>query len=231
MIKQGRVPIFTFKRKLHVKGEKITEDLVAQACDEFTDGTLTLASEADVVKVALMKIVLYSNLKFPKVEEDLLNGQYRITNTVPTKWLKEKPPAQYAALMMKDVGSLPQKKEKLLEEVWKILTTSPAFGKVFFYLTAADSDEVLSAGVDTTGIHTFNADRTQITFTYEYKWIKEFGASSAYFWMKYVPKKGETGNAMFGKDGETIYLNTFQAWDLYSLVYDYTYNAQDLNLI
>ena len=231
MIKQGRVPIFTFKRKLYVKKEPVTEELAMQAADEFSEGTITIQDESNMIKIAAMKIMLYSNLKPPKTVEGLLEGDERITNIFPAKWLTEKTPAEYAPIVLKQLGLTAKDKKSLIEGIWNELTKSAAFGKVFFYLSSTESDEVFSAGVDPAGIHTFNEDRTEITFTYEYRWIKEFGASAAYFWMKYVPKQGGTGNAAYGKDGETIYLNTFQAWDLYSLVYDYTYNAKDLNLV
>merc|ERR1712157_345638 len=221
MTKQGVEPVFTFKRKLYKKGEENSPaaELIDQARTDVIAGDLAIPNEADQILLSAMEMV-FRHGKGIKTAEQLLD--IGLQEILPLSYLSQKPPEEIAALVIKKIPECEQQDtNKMRKDFFEICKKAPSFGMAIFYLhDSANPDVPIIAGVDTAGIHIMDRERKTESDLYVYKKIKEFGATSNYFWMKVVENKSES----------VKYLNTIQAWDIYGLVYDYTHNAQQLKL-
>lgn len=223
MVKQNRVPIFSFKRKLFQNGEPMTRELLEQNMFDVVKGNLAVSDINDVVDLAAIHLTLRNDCEVPKGEEEII--QLGLVDALPVTWLSHTQPKKFIPRITEQLPKLKGAGKKILQEKYmQICRKQPSYGMWFFFLAKPNSKEIEVAGVDTAGVHIMNEERTAIKTTYGYRTIKEYGAGQSVFWMKVVKKEN-------GKSVEkTVNLQTIQAWDLYGLVYDYTFNADKLKL-
>mmetsp|Transcript_15930 Transcript_15930/g.18606 ORF Transcript_15930/g.18606 Transcript_15930/m.18606 type:complete len:1766 (-) Transcript_15930:467-5764(-) len=223
MVKQGVEPVFTFKRKLYVKGEKVTQELIDQARLEFRNDDLAVNDEKQMLELVALELSLRNGGKAAKDSSALLD--LGLKEICPVSWLAKMTPSEIADGAEAFLSKIPANKKGMEERFFELCKQQASFGMSLFYLYDQSSVETLVAGVDTAGIHILDHARSKELQLINYRTIKEFGATSNYFWMKVVGGAGS-----LGKGEEVVYLNTIQAWDIYGLVYDYTHNAGELNL-
>eukprot|EP00924_Labyrinthula_sp_SR-Ha-C_P014581 augustus_masked-scaffold_34-processed-gene-2.25-mRNA-1 protein AED:0.00 eAED:0.01 QI:0/-1/0/1/-1/1/1/0/1797 len=227
MVKQNRVPIFTFKRKLYANGEEPNDQLINQARYDVTHGELPVEKEEDIATLTAIHLTLRNKLKPPTSAGEL--DQLGLRDVIPVSWLAKKSPTDFVEPVLAAAAGLKKTgKGDLDKEYYAICKKQTGFGMFFFYIN--NKEEILVIGVDIVGVHVMDESRSTVFHTFVYRDIKEYGASPAHFWMKIVDKAAKEKTEKVTKVGDTVYFSTIQAWDLYGLVYDYTYNAKKLNL-
>uniref|UniRef100_A0A7S3PLT8 MyTH4 domain-containing protein n=1 Tax=Aplanochytrium stocchinoi TaxID=215587 RepID=A0A7S3PLT8_9STRA len=220
MVKQGVEPVFTFKRKLFKKGEKASAELVDQVKMDFVNGDQVVPNFDEAKELITILLAMRNGAKAPKDAAHMLDlGLKEVT---PIDWLSQKTPQEIAEACEACLSSLGSNAKQLNDQFWAICQKQITFGMSLFSIYDEKSQGRVLGGVDPKGFHLVSETGDQVLTTFVYRNIKEFGATQSYFWMKVIEPKA-------GKE-ETVYLPTIQAWDIYALVYDYTHNAQLLNL-
>lgn len=224
MAKQGREPIFSFKRKLMLSPKQdpdVDRDLYLQLLDEVLFGNLLIKEDADRFNLVAIAMAAKST-KFPKNEKALLDQG--LMKFVPITWRMRTPVDEWAKQVHKAGTKYADMDPKKLHSSFvKICRKSSVYGMCFFSVYRQDNNKDYICGINHEGVHLLN-EKLELLWTFDYRTIQKFGASARYVWIKVAPGSVTKDLApVFAKNNSILQLYTLQSTEMYGLLFDYTH--------
>jgi hypothetical protein len=235
MSQQGRVPVFTYQRKIFLDAEIAKPDkaMFLQCLMSVVHGHLPIPNEAEVVELAVIALATRNQGPFPDTAEKLVMAG--IFNFVPVMWCEGRSESYWTNAVLsfiKGPGAalLKQKEDKVAARYVQICARSPLFGSSLFSVMRKEQEHKdFYCAVNRGGVHVLDAASFQIIGTIPYNGIEKFGASATYVWFTVTPAVVKQVPNLFPPDqfgnenAGVLFLHSNQAAECYHVVYDQAY--------
>ena len=243
MIKNNRVPVFTYQRQLFLNPkdtkEKPDRALYVQLVNDVIHNRLPILNEAEVIELAAIAIArgcLFKKKPYPTDAKALLAAG--LFNYIPVAWCLDKAESHWTKALLSFVeiagSKIPKLKEDaLFERYTRICQRSLLYGASLFSTARRDVDHNYTAFVNFNGVslvHQTSAQDNDIIGTVPFSSMEKFGASATFVWLSVATSAVEGMPKLFPpKNGVAhdgiLYLYSPQAVELYQTVYAYSYLA------